>query len=97
MWCLLAVDSSAGAAGAPVVCAVQVPAGATIETALELAVGKIDWNHAVAGIWGSARHRDTVLEEGDRVELYRPLPLDPRQRRRQRARAHPKRAQGPGA
>jgi hypothetical protein len=32
-----------------------------------------------------------VLREGDRVELYRPLVADPKQERRARARAAPKR------
>lgn len=37
------------------------------------------------GIWGRLAARDTVLSEGDRVELYRPLELDPRDARRLRA------------
>lgn len=41
----------------------------------------------VAGIWGKPVSRDTVVNDGDRVELYRPLEIDPREARRQRARA----------
>lgn len=48
---------------------------------------EIDWRTAVLGIFGRivdmpARH---VLEEGDRVEIYRPLLIDPKAVRRERA------------
>ena len=38
-----------------------------------------------AGIFGVAVPPDTVLREGDRVEIYRPLVADPKQARRQRS------------
>lgn len=38
------------------------------------------------GIWGRVVGRDATLRDGDRVELYRPLVMDPREARRQRAR-----------
>jgi uncharacterized protein len=34
------------------------------------------------GIWGRLCARSAVLKDGDRIELYRELPQDPRQRRR---------------
>lgn len=37
------------------------------------------------GIWGRVVPRDKVLCDGDRVEIYRPLSLDPREARRQLA------------
>jgi putative ubiquitin-RnfH superfamily antitoxin RatB of RatAB toxin-antitoxin module len=37
------------------------------------------------GIWGKPVSRDSVVSAGDRVELYRPLEVDPREARRQRA------------
>jgi putative ubiquitin-RnfH superfamily antitoxin RatB of RatAB toxin-antitoxin module len=37
------------------------------------------------GIWGKPVARDCAVREGDRVELYRPLQIDPREARRQRA------------
>jgi putative ubiquitin-RnfH superfamily antitoxin RatB of RatAB toxin-antitoxin module len=39
------------------------------------------------GIWGKRVSPDTTVRAGDRVELYRPLEVDPREARRQRARA----------
>jgi putative ubiquitin-RnfH superfamily antitoxin RatB of RatAB toxin-antitoxin module len=38
------------------------------------------------GIWGKARELDAPLRERDRVEIYRPLRVDPKEARRQRYR-----------
>lgn len=43
------------------------------------------------GIWGRRCAPDTVLRAGDRVELYRPLAMDPKEARRLRASRRPKR------
>ena len=37
------------------------------------------------GIWGQLVAADRIVKKGDRVELYRPLDLDPREARRQLA------------
>jgi len=37
------------------------------------------------GVWGRLVKRDHVLADGDRVEIYRTLELDPREARRQLA------------
>lgn len=37
------------------------------------------------GIWGVRVAPETELHDGDRVEIYRPLVVDPRQARRRRA------------
>ena len=36
------------------------------------------------GIWGRKVDRETVLRDGDRLELYRPLRVDPKVARRER-------------
>jgi putative ubiquitin-RnfH superfamily antitoxin RatB of RatAB toxin-antitoxin module len=36
------------------------------------------------GIWGRLRPLDTLLRERDRIEVYRPLKVDPKEARRQR-------------
>ena len=38
------------------------------------------------GIWGRACAPETILADGDRVEVYRPLTMDPNEARRLRAR-----------
>jgi putative ubiquitin-RnfH superfamily antitoxin RatB of RatAB toxin-antitoxin module len=37
------------------------------------------------GVWGHRLPGDTVLADGDRVEIYRPLQIDPKDARRHRA------------
>ncbi|MGY0399713.1 MAG: RnfH family protein [Ostreibacterium sp.] len=37
------------------------------------------------GIWGKIKPANTIVEEGQRVEIYRPLVLDPKEARRKRA------------
>lgn len=39
-----------------------------------------------AGIWGRVQPPETLLREQDRVEIYRPLRVDPKEARRQRYR-----------
>ena len=64
---------------------------ATVGDALAVARAKaaneeIPWDHAVVGIFGEPCERGTIPVDGDRIEIYRPLADDPRERRRQRVR-----------
>jgi putative ubiquitin-RnfH superfamily antitoxin RatB of RatAB toxin-antitoxin module len=77
-----------------------LPAGATVADALaqaramsQLAVEssqveppQIDWD-APVGVYGQLCDRTRPLEQGDRIELYRPLAVDPKESRRRRAAA----------
>jgi putative ubiquitin-RnfH superfamily antitoxin RatB of RatAB toxin-antitoxin module len=70
--------------------AVRLPAGATIAEAIDRAdlaarMPGVDVCTCPVGIFGKRTRRDTVLADGDRVELYRPLIVDPQQARRRRA------------
>ena len=51
-----------------------------------------DFDDQETGIWGRPCPRNTLLRPGDRVELYRPLAMDPKDARRLRASRRPKRA-----
>jgi putative ubiquitin-RnfH superfamily antitoxin RatB of RatAB toxin-antitoxin module len=42
------------------------------------------------GVFGKEVSRDTPLSDGDRVELYRPLVIDPKEARRAKARRRPR-------
>src|ERR1700761_5503731 len=69
--------------------AVDIPLDATIADAIEAARQLADepdvpWDVAPVGIFGEPRERTDRPAEGDRVELYRPLSNDPRDRRRER-------------
>jgi putative ubiquitin-RnfH superfamily antitoxin RatB of RatAB toxin-antitoxin module len=46
----------------------------------------IDWATAAVGIWGRQRPVQAPLRDGDRVEVYRPLKVDPKEARRLRYR-----------
>jgi len=62
---------------------VQLPSGARVRDALR-AAGFATRQHDV-GIFGKRVAVDAPLADGDRVEIYRPLVLDPKERRRVRA------------
>lgn len=69
----------------------ELPVGSTIADAIaaagfpESAPG-YEFDPDKVGIFGARKSLDTVLRDGDRVELYRPLLADPKEARRQRAR-----------
>jgi putative ubiquitin-RnfH superfamily antitoxin RatB of RatAB toxin-antitoxin module len=68
--------------------AVDVEEGATIADAIEAARQLADepdvpWDTAPVGIFGEPRERSDRPAEGDRIEIYRPLSSDPRDRRRE--------------
>jgi uncharacterized protein len=70
---------------------IEVPPGCTAGEAVErsgiLALHPaIDWPACAVGIFGREVARECVLRAGDRVEVLRPLPEDPRERRRRLAR-----------
>jgi putative ubiquitin-RnfH superfamily antitoxin RatB of RatAB toxin-antitoxin module len=71
---------SARAGGADIV-TLALPAGATVRDALAAA----NMKGAVVGIFGRRVELETRLADGDRVEIYRPLAMDPKEARRRRA------------
>jgi putative ubiquitin-RnfH superfamily antitoxin RatB of RatAB toxin-antitoxin module len=70
-----------------------LPAGATAGDALR-ASGILERHPQTQaatqklGIWGKLAELDSPLRDGDRVELYRPLKVDPKEARRLRYRSH---------
>ena len=83
--CSVACDTPAGI----LVCELDLPDDATIAVALSgarrvLGERAADWEHAATGIYGRVCSRAHVPAHGDRIELYRPLKLDPRAKRRAR-------------
>ena len=72
----------------------RVPAGTSIEQAvahsgLLQAIPGIDLAINMVGIYGKKKPLDSVLRDGDRVEVYRPLQADPKEARRRRAGSKP--------
>lgn len=64
-----------------------LPAGATIADALAAAglAGEASRPGVAVGIWSKPMPAESRLQDGDRVELYRPLKVDPKEARRRRA------------
>ncbi|MCZ2495333.1 RnfH family protein [Xylophilus sp. Kf1] len=70
---------------------VILPVGSHLADALRAAGCATD---ADAGIWGRAVPPHTPLADGDRVEVYRALRVDPKTARRERFRQQGKRGTG---
>lgn len=54
----------------------------------------LDLRAAAVGIWGRKASLEQPVREGDRVEIYRPLTVDPKLARRERFRKQGQRAAG---
>lgn len=72
------------------VCSVRLPSGSSLADAIG-ASGRFAYllgeTAARVGVFGRRRALTDVLADGDRVEIYRPLQVDPKEARRRRARA----------
>lgn len=69
---------------------VSVEQGATAQQAIEASgilakYPEIELNKNKLGIYSRLIKLDTVLEDGERVEIYRPLIADPKEMRKRRA------------
>jgi hypothetical protein len=62
----------------------ELPAGATLRDAIA-GSGWRPKKESLFGIFGRRAGLDQPLADGDRVEIYRPLALDPKEARRRRA------------
>ena len=65
----------------------RMPAGSTVadaiaESGLATLFASEFENDSPVGVWGKLARADQVLKDGDRVEIYRPLHIDPREARR---------------
>ncbi len=69
-----------------------LPAGSTLADALGASalVERDEWESLGVGIWGRRGATTTPLRDGDRVECWRGLQVDPKQARRQRHAAQKK-------
>jgi uncharacterized protein len=78
---------------------VDVPPGATALDALQASgldevLAATRWSEAGIGIWGRKCALDQPLRDADRLEVYRPLQVDPKVARRERFRRQGARAAG---
>ena len=80
------------------VVAVELNAGATLGDALAASglaarFPEIERYGYAVGVFGERRPLDSPLADGDRIEIYRPLRVDPKEARRRRA-TKPRRTTG---
>ena len=71
----------------PVLREVALAEGSTLRDALQASgidVPGLDLASCPVGIFGKKKTPDTMLRDGDRVEIYRPLVADPKDARRRR-------------
>lgn len=69
--------------------ALELPVGSTVSQALQASgiqalFPDLDLQHAPVGVWGRKAVLERVLRDQDRVELYRPLKVNPKVARRER-------------
>ncbi len=67
----------------------EVPDESTVEQAIQLSgllktYPEIDLSQQKVGIFGKLAKLDTVVQEGDRVEIYRQITADPKMVQRRR-------------
>jgi len=67
----------------------EVPNNSTVEQAIQLSglltrYPEIDLTKQKVGIFGKLAKLDTIIQEGDRVEIYRQITVDPTQVKRRR-------------
>lgn len=81
------VQVTAGTAD-PAVVELELDEGATLLDAVRASRLAPDFDPGswAVGVFGERRDAGSRLRDGDRVEVYRPLPLDPREMRRRAAR-----------
>jgi len=70
----------------------QVAEGATVadvisESRMHVEFPEVTIDELDVGVWGRLVDRDHVIRDGDRIEIYRPLGIDPREARRRLASA----------
>ncbi len=71
-------------------CTVVVSSGATVaevvsRSELQDKFPQHDFSELAVGIWGRVVSWDQVVKQGERIEIYRPLAMDPREARRRLA------------
>ena len=88
---MITVEVVYATAGQQILRRVELTEGSTVMQAIDasgitgmLPVGAIDPRHL--GVFARRVTLDQVVHNGDRIEIYRPLMLDPMEARRRRAR-----------
>ncbi len=65
----------------------QVPEGTTVEQAIKLSMIKefypeIDYSALKVGIYSKIVKLENIIQQNDRIEIYRPLTIEPKEKRK---------------
>jgi hypothetical protein len=87
---IINIEVAYAAPGKQVLLDLSVPEGTTVAEGIEQSAIQDEFPEQImdiktVGIFSRKVPLDHVLREGDRIEIYRPLIADPKERRRQRA------------
>ncbi|MEN8213361.1 MAG: RnfH family protein [Pseudomonadota bacterium] len=87
---LIRVEVAHALEGRQMILSLEAPQGITANEAIRQSgilqeFPGIDLHNNGIGIFGKASKMDAVLQDGDRVEIYRPLIADPKEARKKRA------------
>lgn len=79
------------------VLSLEVEEGCTVETAIKLSgilniFPDINLTKQKVGVFSQSRHLTDKVQDGDRIEIYRPLLIDPKEARRAKARKNIKKS-----
>ncbi|MFM0394498.1 RnfH family protein [Paraburkholderia phytofirmans] len=85
----LSIEVCYASAGEQALIALELPTGATLQQALDASgilrrFPQIDLGTQKVGVFGKLKPLDAVLADHDRVEIYRPLLVDPKVSRQRR-------------
>ena len=89
MSAMLSIEVCYAQPGEETLLAIELPEGATVRQALEASgiLGRfpqINLAQQKVGVFGKLKPLDAVLADHDRVEIYRPLIIDPKAARQRR-------------
>lgn len=70
----------------------QVSEGTSVEQAIRLSMIKefypeINWSTLKTGIYGKIVNLENILQQSDRIEIYKPLIIDPKEKRRSKTKS----------
>lgn len=88
---LISVEVAYATPEAQRIISVQVKDGVKIEEVIQMsgildAFNEIDLQKNKVGVFSKSKELTDVVKEGDRIEIYRPLTIDPKEARKKRVR-----------
>ena len=81
---MLKIEVAYGNAKQQSLLSLDVEEGQTLQEILQKNFSQFDFQNKAIGVWGRVVNADYKLKENDRIEIYQPLMIDPKEERRKR-------------